>query len=63
MQQIVVYPKDAAILLGISLKTAQGKIRAIKEKYKLQKNQCVSVENFCEFTGTDVTATLAELNR
>lgn len=53
MPQIAIYPKEVALFLGVSERTAQKIHQKIKELYKLEKHQYISIKMFCAYTGLE----------
>jgi hypothetical protein len=49
--RIVIYAKDVMNITGRKERAARKLIARIKKKYKKEKGEFISVEEFCEFTG------------
>lgn len=54
MERICIYPKDIQVLTGRSERWGRYLIQEIRSKFKKQKHQLVSVEDFCKYTGLNV---------
>ncbi|HKL34939.1 MAG TPA: hypothetical protein VJ899_01470 [Salegentibacter sp.] len=61
MKQICIYPKDAALLMGISVSHARRIIREIKKKHHKARHQYVTIDEFCEYTGLCPERVYAEM--
>jgi hypothetical protein len=49
--RLTIYPKDVQNITGRGLRYAQRMIRVIKRAYGKSKDQFVSINEFCEFSG------------
>ncbi|WP_157893329.1 thioredoxin domain-containing protein [Salegentibacter sediminis] len=63
MNRLCIYSHDVAQIMGISLKSAQKKLRLIRTHYHKEKHQCVTIDEFCEFTGLNTLRVYNEINR
>ncbi len=52
--RLVLYPKDVARILGISVRSARIKCKCVKLKYGKTQEQLLSVKEFAEYYGLDV---------
>lgn len=53
-QRSCIYAKDASLILGKSYKQASRLIKIIKDAYKKEPHQYVTLEEFSEYTGIDI---------
>jgi len=49
--RIVIYAKDVMNITGRKERTAWKMLAQIRKKYKKQKGQFITVEEFCNYTG------------
>ena len=47
--RLVIYPKDVELITGRRRRAAQLILQKIRRRYNKQKNDFVTVEEFCEF--------------
>jgi transcriptional antiterminator len=52
-QRQVIHTADIVAILGVSKRTAQRKIRAIREYFKKQPHHLITVDEFCYYCGVD----------
>ena len=55
MNRICVYPKDVQIVTGKSERYGRSLIKAIKERLDKEKHQLVTIDEFCDFMGLEVS--------
>tara|TARA_R110002012_G_C11296210_1_gene572670 strand:+ start:353 stop:562 length:210 start_codon:yes stop_codon:yes gene_type:complete len=63
MNRICIHTHDAVLLMGISQQSAQALFRKIRRNYAKQKHQCITIDEFCEFTGLSPVIVYKEINR
>ena len=51
MNRLCIYPKDIQIITGRSDRYGRNLIKKIKEHFKKQQHQVVTVEEFCQYMG------------
>lgn len=51
MNRLVIFPKDIQIITGRSDRYGRKLIKKIKEHFKTEQHQVVSVEEFCQYMG------------
>ena len=51
MNRLCIYPKDIAVVTGRSERYGRNLIRKIKEHFKKEQHQVVSIQEFCEYMG------------
>ena len=51
MKRICIFPKDAAVLIGINERDAQKLFRLIRLAYNKKKHQYITLKEFAEYTG------------
>ncbi len=51
MNRLCIYPKDIQIITGRSDRYGRKLIKKIKEHFKKQQHQVVTVEEFCQYMG------------
>ncbi|MFP5040497.1 hypothetical protein [Parasediminibacterium sp. JCM 36343] len=62
MERICIYPKDIQIITGKSQRYGRLIIQKIKEKHEKNKNQLVTVQEFCNYTGLNQDDVLKTIN-
>jgi hypothetical protein len=50
-ERIIIYPKDIQRITGKSERYGRLLIKRIKDHFKKEEHQFVSVEEFCDYTG------------
>ncbi|WP_339660015.1 hypothetical protein [Croceibacter atlanticus] len=55
MNRVCIYPKDVQIVTGKSERYGRGVIKAIKERLDKEKHQLVTIDEFCDFMGLEVS--------
>jgi hypothetical protein len=55
MQRVVIYPKDIMIITGRSERYSRNLLKQIKSVHTKQKHQPLTVEEFCQYMGFDVS--------
>lgn len=53
MKRVVIYPKDIMIITGKSERYSRYLIKRIKDYFKKEDHQVVSIEEFCTYMGLD----------
>ena len=53
--RIVIYAKDVMNITGRKERAARKLLAQIRKKYKKQKGEFISIDEFCEYTGLDET--------
>ena len=53
MKRVVIYPKDIMIITGKSERYSRYLIKRIKDHFKKEDYQVVSIEEFCTYMGLD----------
>lgn len=51
MNRLCIYPKDIQIITGRSERYGRNLIRKIKEHFKKEQHQVVSIQEFCAYMG------------
>ncbi len=51
MNRLCIYPKDIQIITGRSERYGRNLIRKIKEHFKKEQHQVVSIQEFCQYMG------------
>ena len=51
MNRLCIYPKDIVVVTGRSERYGRNLIRKIKEHFKKEQHQVVSIQEFCEYMG------------
>ena len=51
MNRLCIYPKDIVVVTGRSERYGRNLIRKIKDHFKKQQHQVVTVEEFCVYMG------------
>jgi len=51
MNRLCIYPKDIQIITGRSDRYGRNLIKKIKEHFKKQQHQVVTVEELCQYMG------------
>lgn len=52
-KRICIYPKDVALILGISNRHASRYLHLVREAYGKERHQFVSIREFAQYTGLD----------
>jgi len=60
--RICIYPKDIMRLTGKSERYGRKLIEKIKVKNAKEEHQFVTIKEFCEYTGIDLTDVIANLS-
>ncbi len=55
MKRICIYPKDIQIITGKSERYGRSIIKLIKEHLNKEKHQLVTIDEFCEYIGLEVS--------
>ena len=55
MQRVVIYPKDIMIITGRSERYSRNLLKQIKSVHAKQKHQPLTVDEFCQYMGFDVS--------
>lgn len=55
MKRICIYPKDIQIITGKSDRYGRSVIKKIKEVLNKESHQLVTVDEFCEFMGIEIS--------
>lgn len=55
MKRICIYPKDIQIITGKSERYGRSVIKLIKEHFNKEKHQLVTIDEFCEYMGLEVS--------
>ncbi len=63
MNRVCIYPKDASILTGKSIRHAQELLKTIKDALNKRKDQYVTIVDFAEYTGIDIELVQKVCNR
>ena len=56
-----IYPKDIMIITGRSDRYGRNLIKKIKEHFRKEQHQVVTVDEFCQYMGLQPEAVLREL--
>lgn len=51
MNRLCIYPKDIQIITGRSDRYGRNLIKKIKDYFKKEQHQVVSIEEFCQYMG------------
>jgi len=51
VNRIIIYPKDVQLITGKSERYGRSLLKRIKNHFKKDDHQFVSVEEFCSYTG------------
>lgn len=51
MNRLCIYPKDVMVITGRSDRYGRNLIKKIKEHFKKQQHQVVSIQEFCQYMG------------
>lgn len=51
VNRIIIYPKDVQLITGKSERYGRSLLKRIKDHFKKDDHQFVSVEEFCSYTG------------
>ena len=63
MNRVCIYPKDASILTGKSIRHAQDLLKTIKDALNKRKHQYVTIADFAKYTGIDIELVQKVCNR
>lgn len=55
MSRICIYPKDVQVVTGKSERYGRTIIKAIKERLNKEAHQLVTIDEFCEFMGFEIS--------
>ncbi|NRB84688.1 MAG: hypothetical protein HRU49_13115 [Winogradskyella sp.] len=55
MSRICIYPKDVQVVTGKSERYGRTIIKAIKERLNKEAHQLVTIEEFCDFMGFEIS--------
>ncbi len=55
MKRICIYPKDIQVITGKSERYGRSIIKLIKEHLNKEKHQLVTIDEFCEYMGLEVS--------
>lgn len=55
MKRICIYPKDVQIVTGKSERYGRTIINKIKEHLNKEKHQLVTIDEFCDFMGFEIS--------
>jgi hypothetical protein len=61
MNRLCIYPKDIQVITGRSDRYGRNLIKKIKDHFKKEQHQFVTVEEFCQFTGLQLEAVAKQL--
>ena len=53
--RICIYPKDIQIITGKSERYGRRIIKSIKDKLEKESHQLVTIEEFCEYMGLNIS--------
>ena len=59
--RIIIFPKDIQRVTGRSERYGRILIRKMKTHYQKQNHQYISIDEFCQYTGLDKAAVIANL--
>ena len=54
-KRICIYPKDIQIITGKSERYGRGIIKNIKERLEKESHQLVTIEEFCNYMGLNIS--------
>ncbi|WP_276091062.1 hypothetical protein [Pedobacter sp. JY14-1] len=63
MQKLTIFPKEAMVILDISLRKAQNLMNDIRFCLNKQKHHYVTIKEFAEYTGVSEELILFSLER
>ena len=55
MSRICIYPKDVQVVTGKSGRYGRTIIKAIKERLNKEAHQLVTIDEFCDFMGFEIS--------
>ena len=55
MSRICIYPKDVQVVTGKSERYVRTIIKAIKERLNKEAHQLVTIDEFCDFMGFEIS--------
>ena len=55
MSRICIYPKDVQVVTGKSERYCRTIIKAIKERLNKEAHQLVTIDEFCDFMGFEIS--------
>ena len=55
MSRICIYPKDVQVVTGKSERYGRTIIKAIKERLNKDAHQLVTIDEFCDFMGFEIS--------
>ncbi len=55
MKRVVIYPKDIMIITGKSERYSRYLIQRIKKHLGKEEHQVISIQEFCEYMGLELT--------
>jgi len=55
MSRICIYPKDVQVVTGKSERYGRTIIKAIKERLDKEAHQLVTIDEFCDFMGFEIS--------
>jgi hypothetical protein len=61
MNRLCIYPKDIQIITGKSDRYGRYLIKRIKDYFKKEQHQAVTVEEFCQYMGLQLEAVVSQL--
>ena len=61
MDRICIYPKDVQIIAGKSERWGRNIIKKIKDHFKKEQHQVVTVEELCQYLGLQQEAVTRQL--
>ena len=61
MNRLCIYPKDIQVITGRSDRYGRNLIKKIKDHFKKEQHQFVTVEEFCQFTGLQLESVAKQL--
>ena len=61
MNRLCIYPKDIQVITGRSDRYGRNLIKKIKDHFKKQQHQVVTVEEFCHYMGLQLEAVVKQL--
>ena len=63
MNRLCIYPKDIQIITGKSDRYGRYLIKRIKDYFKKEQHQVVTVEEFCQYMGLQLEAVVSQLRQ
>jgi len=61
MNRLCIYPKDVQIITGRSDRYGRNLIKKIKDHFKKQQHQVVTIEEFCQYMGLQLEKVVKQL--